>query len=195
MSKNLRDFTKTLYTMDGVVRRVADGDWDNQSPNDDWTAKQTLGHVIWGLKRIAAAINGDGVPAEQAEEDVAGDRPAESWADVRENLLDALDHHGVLQKEIETPFGEMTVDEAIGKFIFDALTHAWDIAEATGVDAAIPDELAEKALEVLMAFGDAIRGPGLFGDAVDVPDDAPAKDKFIAFGGRKPAGSLEMDAG
>ena len=45
MSQNLRDYIKTVYTMDGVVRRVADGDWDNQSPNDEWTAKQTLGHV------------------------------------------------------------------------------------------------------------------------------------------------------
>ncbi len=193
MSRNLRDFTKTIYTMDGVVRRVADRDWDNQSPNDDWTAKQTLGHVIWGMKRIAAAINGEATPEEQAEEDVAGDRPVDSWDDVRENLLDALDHHGVLQKEIETPFGDMTVDEAIGKFIFDALTHAWDIAEATGVDAAIPDDLAEKALNVLMAFGDAVRGPGLFNDAVEVDDDAPVQDRFIAFGGRKPSSPLKMN--
>lgn len=193
MSKNLRDFTKTIYTMDGVVRRVADNDWDNQSPNDEWTAKQTLGHVIWGMKRIAAAIKDDPTPEEQAEEDVAGDRPVDSWDDVRENLLDALDHHGVLQKEIETPFGDMTVDEALGKFIFDALTHAWDIAEATGVDAAIPEDLADKALSVLMAFGDAIRGPGLFDSEVKVADDASVQDRFIAFSGRKPASPLLVE--
>ncbi len=188
MSQNLRDYTKTLYTMDGVVRRVADKDWDNQSPNNEWSAKQTLGHVMWGMKAITAAINGDARPAEQAEADVAGDRPADTWDGVRENLLDALDSHGVLNKEIETPFGDMTVDEAIGKFFFDALTHAWDIAQATGVDAAIPDDLAEKGLAVLMAFGDAIRGPEApFDDAVEVPQDAPIQDKLIAYSGRKPA--------
>jgi len=186
MSQNLRDYTKTLYTMDGVVRRVADGDWDNQSPNTEWTAKQTLGHVIWGMKRMVAAINDDGVPAEQAEELVAGDRPAETWDGVRENLLDALDSHGVLQKEIETPFGDMTVDEAIGRFLFDSLTHAWDIAKATGVDAAIPEDLAEKALAILMAFGDAVRGPGILDEAVDITDDAPIQDKLIAYSGRQP---------
>lgn len=189
MSKNLRDYTKTLYTMDGVVRRVADSAWDNQSPNDEWTAKQTLGHVIWGMKRMVAAINGDPVPAEQAEALVAGDQPADTWEGVRENLLDALDHHGVLQKEIETPFGDMTVDEALGRFLFDALTHAWDIAQATGVDAAIPEDLAEKALGVLMAFGDAVRGPGILAEAVEVPQDAPIQDRLIAYSGRKPAGS------
>ena len=188
MSQNLRDYTKTLYTMDGVVRRVKDGDWDKQSPNRDWTAKQTLGHVMWGMKTITAAINGEERPGEQAEAAVAGDRPAESWDGVRENLLDALDSHGVLRKQIETPFGEMTVDEAIGKFFFDALTHAWDIAQATGVDAAIPEDLAEKGLKVLMAFGDAIRGPETgFDNAVDVPQDATPQDKLIAYTGRKPS--------
>ena len=186
MSKNLQDYVKTIYTMDGVVRRVADKDWDNQSPNAEWSAKETLGHVIWGMKRMQSAITGDAPPAEQAEGEVAGDRPAETWDAVRENLLDALDHHGVLQKEIETPFGNMTMDEALGKFVFDALTHAWDIAQATGVDAAIPADLAEKGLSVLMAFGDAVRGPGVFDDAVEVDDDAPIQDKFIAYSGRQP---------
>ena len=186
MSKNLRDYTKTLYTLDGVVRRVAEADWDNQSPNSEWTAKQTLGHVIWGMKRMISAINGDAPPAEQAEADVAGDRPGDTWDGVRENLLDALDHHGVLQKEIETPFGDMTVDEAIGRFFFDALTHAWDIAKATGVDAAIPEDLAEKSLGILMALGDAVRGPGIFDEAVEVPQDAPIQDRFIAYSGRQP---------
>lgn len=186
MSQNLRDYVKTIYTMDGVVRRVADGDWDNQSPNDDWTAKQTLGHVIWGMKRMIASVTDGPLPAEQAEADVAGDRPAETWDGVRENLLDALDHHGVLKKEIETPFGEMTVDDALGRFFFDALTHAWDIAQATGVDAAIPDDLAQKSLGILMAFGDAVRGPGIFDDAVEVPEDAPVQDKLIAYSGRTP---------
>lgn len=78
MSKDLQDYIKTIYTMDGVVRRVADKDWDNQSPNDEWSAKETLGHVIWGMKRMQSAITGDAPPAEQAEGEVAGEKPAET---------------------------------------------------------------------------------------------------------------------
>jgi len=65
----------------------------------------------------------------------------------------------------------------------------WDgsFSEATGVDAAIPDDLAEKALSLLMAFGDAVRGPGIFGDAIDISDDAPIQDKLIAYSGRQPS--------
>lgn len=186
MSKNLRDYTKTLYTMDAVVHRVADDDWDNPSPNKEWTAKQTLGHVIWGMKRMTAAVTGDPAPGEQAEAEVAGERPAETWDGVREKLLHALDHHGVLHKEIETPFGAMTVDDALGRFLFDTVTHTWDIAQAAGIDAAIPDDLAEKSLKLLMALGDAIRGPGVFDEAIDIDENAPIQDKLIAYSGRQP---------
>lgn len=48
-----------------------------------------------------------------------------------------------------------------------------------------PEDLAEKALNVLMALGDAIRGPG-FDEAVEVPEDASNTDKFIAYSGRQP---------
>lgn len=186
MSQNLRDYVKTIYTLDGIVRRVADSDWENQSPNDEWTAKQTLGHVIWGMRRMYASVTDGPPPGEQPEVEVAGDNPAATWDEVRENLLDALDRHGVLHKEIETPFGEMTVDEALGRFFFDGLTHAWDIAKATGVDAAIPEDLAAKALDVMYAFGDAVRGPGIFASEVEVPQDAPIQDKLIAYTGRQP---------
>jgi len=186
MSQNLRDYTKTLYTLDAVVKRVGEGQWDQQSPNDEWTARETLGHVIWGLRRITAAIRGEGTPAEQPEAVVAGDTPAETWSDAMDKMFAALDARGVLDKEIDTPFGTMTVDDAIGNLLMDPLTHAWDIAKTVGIDAAIPDELAERSLGVLNALGDAIRGPGLFDDAVDVEQDAPVVDRLVAFTGRKP---------
>ena len=54
------------------------------------------------------------------------------------------------------------------------------------MDAAIPEDLATKALDVMYAFGDAVRGPGIFGDAVEVSQDAAPQDKLIAYSGRKP---------
>lgn len=186
MSKNLRDYTKTLYALDGVVRRMRDGDWSKQSPNEDWTAKQTLGHVIWGIKRLTAAARGEDPPGEQLEDDIAGDLPALTWAAAMDNLLEALDRHGVLDKEIDSPLGTMTVDEALGRFFIDPLTHTWDIAKAAGVDAAIPDELAERAMRILDAAGDAIRGPGRYKQVVDIdPNESPVN-KFVAITGRDP---------
>ena len=186
MSENLRAYTKSLYAVDGVVRRFKESDWAKQSPNEEWSAKETLGHLIWGTKRIAAAVRGETPPAPQPEVDVAGDDPVMTWSSALDNVLEALDQQGVLGKTIETPFGEMTVDEAIGRLLIDPVTHAWDLARTAGIEPAIPDDLAERAMAVLSAMGDAIRGPGRFDNAIDVEETASATDRLIAFTGRKP---------
>lgn len=186
MSDNLRAYTKTLYTLDAVVKRLKESDWAKQSPNEDWSAKETLGHVIWGVRRIAAAARGDAPPDPQPEAEVAGDDPVMSWSDALDNVLEALDQQGVLTKMIETPFGEMTVDEAIGRVLMDPLAHAWDLAKTAGIEPALPDDLSQRGIAVLSALGDAIRGPGRFDDAIEVSETAPAADRFIAFTGRQP---------
>jgi len=187
MSENLRNYTKAIYTVDGVVRRVGESDWDKPSPNDEWSARETLGHIIWGMRRIVNAVRDQDPPPEQAEADVAGEDPEATWTEARDNLLEALDHRGVLHKEIATPFGTMTVDQALGTFFSDPLTHAWDIAKAAGIEAAIPPELSRRALSMLTAAGDALRGPGRLADAVEVDETASEVDKFIAFTGRDPS--------
>lgn len=186
MSDNLRSYTKALYALDGVVRRVNDKDWDNQSPNEDWSAKETLGHVIWGVRRMANAMRDEGPPPEQPEADVAGVEPAQAWGEALDDVMEALDQRGVLNKVVTTPFGEMSVDDAIGILFADPLTHAWDIAKAAGITPAIPEDLSRKAFNMLNAAGDAIRGPGMMSEAIEVEEAASDADKFIAVTGRKP---------
>jgi uncharacterized protein (TIGR03086 family) len=186
MSENLRSYTKALYAMDGVVRRAGHADWDAPSPNPEWTARETLGHVIWGVQRLAAEIRGEIGPLEQPEAEVVGDDPILSWSVAMDDLLEALDHQGVLFRVIDTPFGEMTVDDALGVLFVDPLTHAWDVAKALGVEAALPEELVRHGIHILTAVGDAIRGPGLMDDAIDVHDAAAETDRFIAYTGRDP---------
>lgn len=186
MSENLRNYVKSLYTVDGVVRRVADRDWGNQSPNEKWNAKDTLSHVVWGVKRMSAAIRGTDVPDNDEELSVVGADPQTTWTEAMDEMLAALDEKGVLAKRIQTPFGEMTVDDALGTFFADPLTHAWDIAHAVGIDAVLPEDLSRRALAILKAAGEAIRGPGLFDEPVEVSEAAPVVDQFIAYTGRKP---------
>ncbi len=188
MSENLRTYTKTLYAMDAVVRRVPDDAWDNPSPCEDWTARATLGHTIWGLKRMTANINGDEPPAEQAEADVAGDDPVASWTAAMDGMLAALDQKDVLSTIMPTPFGEMPVDSAIGALFIDPLAHTFDIAVAAGIDPALPESLTERGLAVLEPLGDGLRSPGLFSAPIEVGEDASAADRFIAFTGRRPQG-------
>jgi len=184
MSQNLRNYTKAIYALDAVVNRMPQAAWDNQSPCADWSAREVLGHTIWGMNRLASVAQGGGVPAEQAEAEVAGAQPWATWAEARNNVLQALDQRGSLQREIDGPFGPSTVDGALGIFFADPLTHAWDVAQAGGIQAALPEDIASLAASNIAAAGDAVRSPGLFDAAQQAASDSVV-DQLIAITGRQ----------
>jgi uncharacterized protein (TIGR03086 family) len=183
MSENLRLYTKALYTLDAVAKRVPAEAWDNPSPCEGWTAREVAGHVSWVIQATDAAATGGEGPAEQPEAEVAGADPAATIAESVDGVLASLDRPGVLNAVKATPFGEMPVDTFIGIIWVDPLTHAWDIATAAGIDPAIDDETAAKAQATLEPIADVLRGPGRFADAKEPAAD-DALSRFIAFAGR-----------
>jgi uncharacterized protein (TIGR03086 family) len=78
----------------------------------------------------------------------------------------------------------------------ELVVHGWDIARASGQ----PFDAGADEIETCLAFvaptveqsgGKGV--PGLFGPAVDLPDDAPALDRLIAMTGRDPSWTAERD--
>jgi len=66
------------------------------------------------------------------------------------------------------------------------LTHGWDLAQALGRAADLPEDAAEESLAFARADGRAVRpsGGGCFGPARHVADAAPAIVRLVAFLGR-----------
>ena len=87
------------------------------------------------------------------------------------------------------PRARSVLDKAgplLGIAFCDQLIHGWDLATATGQDATMPDDLAEAAFAMLDGrLTDDQRGSA-FKAAVDVPDDASAQEKLLAYTGRQP---------
>ncbi len=61
--------------------------------------------------------------------------------------------------------------------------HGWDVAQATGYDAAIPPALAEDLLPTALTL--ALEHDGGFGAPVPVPADAPPGRRLLALLGRR----------
>lgn len=97
VSENLRNYVKTLYAMDAVVRRVPLGAWDNPSPCADWSGREALGHTIWGLENLTTRIASTEPPPEQPEAEVADVDPVASWTEAMDGMLATLDQQGVLR--------------------------------------------------------------------------------------------------
>lgn len=159
--------------------------WDNPSCCEGWTARETAGHAAWFLKNTTSLASGNGTIAEQAEAEVLGSDPAAEMRNVVNNTVAALDQKGALATVAATPFGEMPIDNFVGIVWIDPLTHAWDVADAAGIDHGIDNDSASAAMAVLQPIADGLRGPGLFDEKVEAWG-SDAVSAYIAFTGRKP---------
>jgi uncharacterized protein (TIGR03086 family) len=68
--------------------------------------------------------------------------------------------------------------------LYDLLTHGWDLAQATGMPAQIPDELAEQALAFVRHQLSTPPRTGRFAEPQPLDGNAPALDRLAAFLGR-----------
>ena len=76
---------------------------------------------------------------------------------------------------------------SLGIAFSDQLLHGWDLAQATKQDATMPKGLPEAAFEMIHGRFTDDQRKGVFKPEIDVPADAPAQDKLLAYTGRTPS--------
>ncbi len=82
------------------------------------------------------------------------------------------------------PLGTATGAERLQIRLYDLLAHGWDLAQATGQPAGLPDDLAEQSLAFARTQLTEQARPGRFGPARIVAEQAPAIERLAAFLGR-----------
>ena len=188
MSANLRTFTKAIYGLDHVVRLVPDDAWSNPSPCEEWTAHDVLGHVIGGLRMYVEPHVREIAPPKldvwQSPASIAGDDPVGAWSAVRDDVLEAVDSRGVINRVVETFRGHETIDSLLGFAVVDILVHSWDLARAAGVDDQLDPILVEHAsreIEPMLPFA---RERGFYAPPVATADGSDRTEQFLAMLGR-----------
>src|SRR5260370_1365174 len=88
-----------------------------------------------------------------------------------------------LSRSFQLPFGTLPGAAFIGLRTTDVLTHAWDLAQATGQSTDLDPELAAEALEASQErISPAFRGPGRpFGEQQPCPEGRSKADELAAF--------------
>jgi uncharacterized protein (TIGR03086 family) len=186
MSANMRYYVASMFELDHALRRVPSDAWDEPSPCEGWSAREVAGHAIGVVANIPAKL-GLG-PAVNAFEDVAriaGDDPVASFRPIKWLTLTALDSEGAPATVIRSSMGEMTIDDYLVPLGRDAVVHAWDIARAVGIDAALDPDLVDETL-TRIRLEEMTRGQGRYGEIVELPADASAQDRLLALTGRDP---------
>lgn len=180
MSQNLQNFVKGASMLRSVVNRVPADAWDNASCCEGWSARQVAGHIAGGLEAVRGFAQGTDMDGEMSETDRAGDDPAATVSTAVDSAIAALDQPSTLQNP--TSMG-MPLDGFLSLMSADTMTHAWDIADATGIEHGIDESTAGATHQAIAPMAEQMRGPGRF-DAAVATDSSSALDQFIAFTGR-----------
>jgi uncharacterized protein (TIGR03086 family) len=169
---------------DGFTRRLdgAESHWTDQSPCEDWKARDVAAHVIRTNRAVKARANGVEPEAVAEDEDLG-----EAWRRASSAVKDALADSDKAGAIVGGMFGEQSFERLVGTLVCaDTLVHTWDLARATGQDEHLDPEAVTAASEFLETLDDKIRAPGGFGPKIDPPVGADAQTIFLCFTGRTP---------
>jgi uncharacterized protein (TIGR03086 family) len=164
---------------DARVQAAPSDAWSNQSPCDEWKARDVVAHVSNNYLRIGGALAGEELaPVADDEDIVAG------WNRGKAAMLTGLTKD--LSQELAGPMGPMPAVDMLGRFIAsDTLVHTWDLARSVGGDEKLPEDIVTGAFAGFKPMDAMIRGRGVFGDKIEVDESTDVQTQFLSFLGRK----------
>jgi uncharacterized protein (TIGR03086 family) len=150
-----------------------------------WDVAELVGHMNGTLVAFGGLLAGGEPSAGEPSADPLASYP-EEMAKLRQMWHRPDAFEGTVKMG---PLGDIPKETAARLAIQEVLAHSWDLAKATGQDAALPEGVVADALPFANDFlPDAARNENgdPFGLAVEVPADASPTDQFAAALGRRP---------
>ncbi|MGI9607027.1 MAG: TIGR03086 family metal-binding protein [Acidimicrobiales bacterium] len=175
---------ETDQIVSGLISNLTSDHREMRTPCDEWNVHELIEHMCSGAHGIAGGLQGQAPPEEAP--DLLANGPAAGWAEASGHLTEAATPE-ILQAMHQMPFGEVPGEAALSVIVADAATHAWDLAQATGQELQMSDELAAFANATWQGLVPAEDRPqpGGFKPALAASDDASPLEQMLAFTGRQ----------
>lgn len=177
-------FQQAVATARDVLSAVNTDQMSQATPCASWDVAELINHIVGGQFFFAAGMHSE-APSDD-ETDYAGGNFIAAFDDGSAKALAAFGEPGALEQTVTLPFGDFPAAAFMGLAMTDTLTHAWDLAKATGQDTNLAPELATALLAESQNIPDSFRGPegAPFGPIQQAPEGASAADQLAAFLGR-----------
>lgn len=176
------DFARASAVIGDLIDGIADDQWTAPTPCTDWNVRDVVNHLV-GMNLVFTAMFEESPMPERVPGRLGAD-PAGAYRRSAAALQAAAARPGVMQRSQATRIGVATGAERLQWRTVDLLSHGWDLVQATGIAAGLPEDLAEQALTFARAQLPGQPRAGRFADPQPVSDDAPAIDRLAAFTGR-----------
>ena len=170
-----------------LVDAVPDDAWERRTPCPDYDVRALVGHIVGWSEVFAAAAQGevyDGDPTAYT----AGPDASGRFRKAAERIVDGWESLGTDRSVKLIGGGDIPAPMAVTMTATEYLAHGWDLATGAGLPVPFTAAEAQDTLgRIRQTLPAEYRGEGkAFGLIVEVPEDAPAIDRFVAFVGRRP---------
>ncbi len=168
-----------------VLENVAPDQMTLPTVNDEWDVRALINHVVLGNAWAADNVRHGSAPRPSG--DGIGERdPMDVYSESTTAMIAAFAEPGAMGRMVTMPFGEMPAARFAAFRFVDLLTHAWDLAKATGQNADFAPVLCEAALAISRQRLDGRdRAQTPFKDEVHVPAGACAADRLAGYLGKQ----------
>jgi len=156
--------------------------WTAPTPCTEWSVRDVVVRLV-GTNLVMIAMFEER-PMPERGADHLGTDPGGAYRRSAADLQAAASRPGVLERTQQTRLGVSTGAERLQWRVADLLVHAWDLSQATGAVAELPDDLVEQTLTFTHARLPGQPRAGRFAEPQPVSAEAPAIERLVAFTGR-----------
>jgi len=171
-----------------VVLAVNPDQHDLPTPCADFDVAELLEHIALWIQVFDSAVNNKELGFDPNDHHIAAD-----WhriiVDAAKSIVLGLKDHGV-DRQMTMTSAPMPGEFILNMLLMEYVGHSWDLTRACGIDT--PHDELEAAAALAAATAIVLpehRDSPMFAQAFEVPPNAPAIERFVAFLGRDPAWS------
>ncbi|CAN5310577.1 TIGR03086 family metal-binding protein [soil metagenome] len=168
------------------ARRLAEvTDWDAPTPDDEWSVRDLVAHVIEEQQWVPYLLAGESIEKakkqiEPLRDDLRGEWELYSFAATTAWAQSSP------EQRVHLSYDEVTMADYLREQVSDVAIHTWDLARAVGADEELDAELVEAVWSVFEPQKDTLAASGRYAPPVPLPDAAPLQARLLAVTGRDP---------
>jgi len=156
------------------------------TPCGDWDVTDLVHHLVYGNLWVSPLVAGETIDevGDRFEGDILGDDISGAFRDSAALAVAAFAAPAAMEALCPVSYGPVPGSVYCGHRFVDVLVHGWDLAAAADLGPALPADLVEACIEVVLPQAEMLAGSGLFGSGADPGPAADQQRRLLTLLGR-----------